>query len=216
MMIRIILADDHRILRESLGESLSDIEDFQIVGEADDGIIAVREVKELQPDVVIMDISMKNLNGIEASRQILSEFPNIKIIVLSMHLNKLFITEALKVGASGYLLKNCGIKELEEAIRSVIKGKTYLSPEVSDIVTKIYLKETPEVSTTVAQILTTREREVLQLLAQGKSTKESAEILNISVKTVEAARFAMRKKLNLNSAAELTQYAIKEGLINIE
>jgi DNA-binding NarL/FixJ family response regulator len=216
MMIRILLADDHKILRESLGESLSDLEDFQIVGEADDGIIAVREVKELQPDVVIMDISMKNLNGIEASRQILSEFPNIKIIVLSMHLNKLFITEALKVGVSGYLLKNCGIKELEEAIRSVIQGKTYLSPEVSDIVTRIYLKETPEVSSTVAQILTPREREVLQLLAQGKSAKESAEILNVSVKTVEAARFAMRKKLNLNSAAELTQYAIKEGLINIE
>jgi two-component system response regulator NreC len=215
-MIRILLADDHKILRESLGESLSDIEDFQIVGEAEDGIAAVKKAKELLPDVVVMDISMKNINGIEATRQILSEFPNIKIIILSMHLNKLFITEALKTGASGYLLKNCGVKELEEAIRSAIQNKSYLSPEVSDVITKIYLKETPGVDTSVAQILSPREREVLQLLAEGKSTKETADVLNVSIRTVESARISMKKKLGLNSLAELTQYAIREGLINFE
>jgi two-component system response regulator NreC len=217
-MIKVILADDHQIVRHGLRSLLSKEPDIEVVGEADNGRAVVRLVQELSPQVVIMDISMPDLNGIEATRQILSDFSGVKVIALSMHSDSLFVLNMFKAGASGYLLKDCALEELVKAVRTVMNRKVYLSPSISDIVVKDFvIGWSPEDSSSSAySILTAREREVLQLMAEGKTTNQIAESLCISVKTVEAHRKQLMTKLDIHSVAELTKYAIRQGLTTLE
>jgi len=216
MSIRILLADDHKITRQGLRSLLDKQQDMEVVAEAEDGRTAVRLVGELSPNVVIMDVTMPDLNGIEATRQIVGQSPDVKIIALSMHSDTLFVTEMLRSGASGYLLKDCAFEELSRAIHAVVAGKTYLSPSVSGVVVDDYLHRLSKADFSDSQVLTDREREVLQLLAEGKSTKQIALKLHISVKTVETHRRQMMNKLDIHTVAELTKYAIRKGLTSLE
>ncbi|MCK5173358.1 MAG: response regulator transcription factor [Planctomycetes bacterium] len=216
MSIRIILADDHKIIRDGLRSLLEKEDDIQIIAQADDGRKTIELVTELTPDVVIMDIGMPGLNGIEATRHIAHEFPKVKTIALSMHSDKRFVTEMLKAGASGYLLKNCAFEELATSIRTVVDGKTYLSPAITDIVVDNYIRSTPDTQPTVYSTLTNREREVLQLLAEGRTTKQIAIQLYVSTKTVETHRAKIMKKLDIDNMATLTKYAVREGLTSLE
>ena len=216
MSIRILLADDHKITREGLRSLLDNQQDMEVVAEAEDGRTAVSLVREVVPSVVIMDVSMPDLNGVEATRQIIAQFPDVKIIALSMHSDTLFVTEMLKSGASGYLRKDCAFEELAAAIRVVVAGKTYLSPSVSGVVVDDYLHRLSKADFSDSEVLTDREREVLQLLAEGKSTKQIALKLHISVKTVETHRRQIMNKLDIHTVAELTKYAIRKGLTSLE
>lgn len=211
MNIRIILADDHTIVRHGLSRAFQQEEDLEVIAQADNGRSAVELAKQLSPDVVVMDIGMPDLNGIEATRHIIKESSKVKVIALSMHSSRKYVAEMFKAGASGYLLKNCDFEELTEAIRTVADGKTYISPSISDVVVKDYIHGSTEESSAFS-VLTKREREVLQLLAEGKTTKQAALCLFISPKTVEAHRLNIMHKLNMDSIAELTKYAIQEGL----
>jgi len=216
MGIRIIIADDHQILRQGLKTLLEKEPDMEVVAEAEDGRKTVIMVNELTPDVVIMDVNMPDLNGIEATRQILADYPEMKIIALSMHADRRFVINMLKAGAHGYLLKDCAFEELAQAIRLVMANKTYLSPGVAEIVVKDYVNRLPGPAQTAFSVLTAREREVLQLLAEGKSTANIGELLHISIKTVETHRQQIMNKLGIRSVAELTKYAIREGLTSLE
>ena len=171
-----------------------------------------RMARELQPDVIIMDVAMPDLNGIEATRQIVAELPRVKIIALSMHDDRRFVLNMFKAGAAGYMLKDCAFKDLAKAIRVVMSHKTFLSPEVADIVVKDYLSKTQPPEASAFNLLSPREREVLQLLAEGKTSALIGESLHISVKTVETHRQQIMLKLKIRSVAELTKYAIREGL----
>lgn len=212
MSIRIILADDHAVLRHGLSKSFQNEKDFEIIAQAKDGRSTVALAKELSPDVIIMDIGMPDLNGIEATRQITKDFPKVKIIALSMHSSKNFIIEMFKAGISGYLLKDCEFDELVNAVRLVTAGKTYISPSISDVVVDNYVRNFPETKDSVFSVLTKREREILQLLTEGKNTKQIAKELHISTKTVEVHRLNIMNKLKIDSIAQLTKYAIQEGL----
>lgn len=215
MGIKIILVDDHKIMREGLRNLLEREEDIQIVAEANDGRTAVKLARDLLPDLVVMDTSMPDLNGIEATRQIINENPGTKIIALSMHSDRHFVVEMLKAGASGYMLKDCAFDELVNAIKSVINDETYLSPKIAGIVLKEYMQGVSKDKSTVFSDLSNREREVLQLIAEGNSTKDIAFHLNVSVKTVETHRQQIMRKLKINNIAGLTKYAIKEGLTSL-
>ena len=212
MSIRIIVADDHAIVRHGLIRLIQQEENMTVVAQAENGLSVLQIVREHTPDVVIMDISMPQLNGIEAARQIINEMPKVKIIALSMHSAKRFILEMFRAGACGYLLKECASEELVEAIRIVSQGKTYVSPSISDIVIENYVMDNNQFEDSAFSVLTQREREVLQLLSEGKTTKQIARSLFISPKTVEAHRLRVMGKLNLDSVARLTKYAIQEGL----
>jgi DNA-binding NarL/FixJ family response regulator len=212
MSIKVLIADDHQIMREGLRALLEKEIDIQVLGEAEDGRMIQRMARELHPDVIIMDVAMPDLNGIEATRQIVAELPGIKIIALSMHDDRRFVLNMLKAGAAGYMLKDCAFKELAKAIRVVMSHKTFLSPEVADIVVKDYLSTTQPTESSVFNLLSPREREVLQLLAEGKTSALIGERLHITVKTVETHRQQIMVKLNIRSVAELTKYAIREGL----
>lgn len=216
MVIKILLADDHEIVREGLRNLLEKQEGFEVVAEAEDGLTAVKKAKKLSPDLVIMDIGMPNLNGIEATRQILAESPHIKIIALSMHSETWFVSEMLKAGASAYLLKDSAFEELIQAIQASRSNKIYLSPSIAEKVIKNYITSFPRESFSPFSILTQREREVIQLIAEGKSTKKVASLLFLSVKTVETHRQNIMEKLDLHSVAELTKYAIREGLTSLD
>jgi len=216
MSIRILLADDHKITRQGLRSLLDKQSDMEVVAEAEEGRTTVRLVRELLPDVVIMDVTMPDLNGMEAARQITREFGNVRIVALSMHSDSLFVTEMLKSGASGYLLKDCAFEELARAIRAVVAGKTYLSPSISGVVVDDYLHRLSKADFSGLDVLTSREREVLQLLAEGRSTKQIALKLHISVKTVETHRRQIMNKLDIHTVAELTKYAIRKGLTSLE
>jgi DNA-binding NarL/FixJ family response regulator len=216
MSIKILLADDHKIVRDGLRALIEKYPDMEVVAEAADGRTAVRLVKELRPKVVIMDISMPDLNGIEATRQILVEEPEVKILTLSMHSDSRYVKEVFKVGAAGYLLKECAFEELANAIYTVAADQIYLSPRITHVVINDYLSKLPAARTSVFSVLTAREREVLQLLAEGKTTKEIAFSLDLSVKTVEAHRQKIMEKSDIHSVAELTKYAIREGLTSLE
>lgn len=211
-MIKILIADDHEIIREGIHNKLSTITNYQVVGEAENGRKALRLAKKLQPDVVIMDISMPELNGIEASRQIKAEVASAKIIALSMYTDKRYILGMLKVGAAGYLIKDCALKEVVDAIAVVHRGETYLSPKIADTVRKTLISRISEASITPLADLTARERQVLQLISEGFKTRIIAEKLYISVKTVETYRSNIMQKLNLHSVAELTKFAVREGV----
>ena len=215
MSTRILLADDHKITRQGLRSLLEKQKDMEVVAEADNGRSAVRLAAELAPDIVIMDVTMPDLNGIEATKQILAKSPDIKIIALSMHSDALFVTEMLKSGAAGYLLKDCAFEELTRAIRTVADDKTYLSPAISGVVIEDYIHRLTSTEVTGSDILTDREKEVVQLMAEGNSTKQIALKLHISVKTVETHRRQVMGKLNIHNVAELTKYAIREGLVSL-
>lgn len=212
MSIRVLLADDHQIFREGLRLILENDPAITVVGEAVEGLHAIALVMELNPDVVIMDISMPNLNGIEATRQILKKRPDLKVIALSVHSNERYVEGMLRAGAAGFLVKNCAADELILAIRTVLQGQSYLSPDITRIVVEEYVKHPAQSDSLLGNGLTAREREVLQMLAEGKTAKEIAILLSISVKTVEVHRQHIMNKLNLHNIVELTRYAIREGL----
>jgi DNA-binding NarL/FixJ family response regulator len=212
MSIKILLADDHKIMRQGLRALIEKESDIKVVAEAAGGRTAVRLAKEVSPDVVIMDITMPDLNGIEATQQILSEAPNIKVLALSMHSDDFFVDSMLKARASGYLPKDCATKELVQAIRAVVGGETYLSPKVAGIVVQGYRRVMSESQPTGASELTSREREVLQLVAEGETSKKIAARLQVSVKTVEAHRQQIMDKLNIRTIAGITKYAIQKGI----
>jgi DNA-binding NarL/FixJ family response regulator len=211
MSIKILLADDHVILRHGLSQALQAEPDFEVVGQADNGYTALKLAGELSPAVVVMDIGMPELNGIEATRLIRRDFPAVKIIGLSMHSNDKYVREMFRAGASGYLLKNCPFEELIKAIRIVMDGKTYISPSIGDMIVQDFVSK-PDDSKSAFSILSQREREVLQHLAEGKTTKQAALCLHISPKTVEAHRLNIMGKLGIDNIAQLTKYAIQEGL----
>lgn len=214
MATTIILADDHKLMREGLKYLLEKQSDMDVVAEADNGRQALELTLEHQPDLVIMDVNMPELDGIEAAREILHKLPEIKILCLSMYSNRRFIEDMLKVGASGYLLKECAFKELIDAIHTVCRGETYLSPKIAGIFVERYVGQGSAKSSD--NVLSEREREVLRLLAEGKSTKEIALNIHMSGKTVDACRRQMMNKLNVHSVAELVKYAIREGFTSLE
>ena len=217
MGLRVILADDHKIVRDGLRNLLNKPPEVEVIADTEDGRSTVELARKLSPDVVIMDITMPDMNGIEATRRILSENPHIKVIGLSMHSDRRFVVEMLKAGVSGYLLKDCAFEELEKAIHAVMKNQIYLCPPIAKTVTQDYLHRlTPTNASSVYTILTPREREVLQLLSEGKTTKQIAYNLGLSGKTVETHTQKVMKKLSLHSLAELTKYAIREGLTSLE
>jgi DNA-binding NarL/FixJ family response regulator len=203
-------------MREGLRTLIEKQPDMEVVAEAENGRMAVQLARKLFPEVVVMDIGMPDLNGIEATRQILANNPKVKVIALSMHSAKRFVVEMLKSGSSGYLLKDCAFEELALAIRTVIANQIYVSPGITGMMIKDYVHNLSKTEFSVASILTPREREVLQLLAEGKTTKQIAVSLNVSVKTIETYRQQIMHKLNLHSVAELTRYAIREGITSLE
>ncbi len=216
MTIRIILVDDHHIMREGLKSLLMAQSDISVVGEAGNGRAALGLVRKLTPDVVVMDVSMPDMNGIDATCRIKEESPDIQVIALSMHSDKLFVEGMLKAGVSGYLLKDCLLEDLACAIYAVAKGGIYLSPKIAATVVKTYLHQLTNSHGCEQAILTRRERETLQLIAEGRDTKEIASRLHISTKTVDTHRRKIMEKLDLHSIAELTKYAIREGLTGLE
>jgi DNA-binding NarL/FixJ family response regulator len=214
--IKILIADDHKMVREGLKALLSSQPDFTIIGEASDGHETVKKVKELEPDIVLMDISMPNLNGLEATRQIRRKFPKTKVLILTMHLNEEYIFQSLQLGASGYLLKENAAEDLISAIRSVQEGHSYLSPSISKAVIDAYLrKRITGKGGSPFEILTAREREILQMIAEGNTNKEIGKKLFISTKTVEAHRAHIMNKLDIHEVAKLVKFAIKNGLIDL-
>jgi len=215
LKIKIVIADDHKIMREGLKALIEKQPDMEVAAEAQDGLAVTKLARKLMPHVIIMDIGMPEMNGIDATRQVISENKDIKIIALSMHSDRRFVLEMLKAGASGYLLKDSAFEELVTAVHTVMTGQSYLSPRITDIVVKEYLGSQSKNESTVFTVLTVREREVLQLLAEGKSTKQIASTLNLSVKTVETHRQQIMDKLEIRTVAELTKYAIREGLTSL-
>jgi DNA-binding NarL/FixJ family response regulator len=215
MTLRILLADDHRILREGLRSLLERQPDMAVVAEADDGRSALDAIQRQPTDVVIMDIAMPGLNGIEATRQIRQRYPDIKVIALSMHSDRRFLIGMLQAGANGFLLKDSASEELITAIRAVREGHAYVSPRITTVLVEDLLRRQAPSAPAPSPLLTPREREVLQLIAEGKSTKEIAEVLRVSVKTVESYRLKIMAKLDLHSVAELTKYAVREGLTTL-
>lgn len=213
MTIRILLADDHKIVFDSLRSLLDRQPDMQVVGGAEDGRLAVAQVEELKPDVVIMDVTMPNLNGIEATRQITSQYPKIKVVALSMHSDKQFVTGILSAGASGYLTKNCSFDELVKAVRLVAENKKYLCADVTAIVIEESLSGSSQASSSSFDLLSTREREIMQLLAEGNTIKQIADQLFLSIKTIYTHRNQIMKKLQVKNMAELTKLALRDGLI---
>jgi DNA-binding NarL/FixJ family response regulator len=217
MGIKIILADDHQIIREGIRSLLDKEPDMEVIGEAKNGREAVDMVVSLLPDVVVMDIGMPDLNGMEATRHITEQASDVKVLALSMHSDRQFAAGILAAGASGYLLKDSAFEELSEAIRSVVRGQCYLSPGITGVVLNDYVERLANPSNCLPfATLTKREREILQLLAEGWATKRIAEELHVSIKTVETHRQHIMDKLELRSLADLTKYAIREGLTSLE
>lgn len=214
-MIRIVLADDHAVMRRGLRLVLEGQADFAVAGEAGDGREAVALTATLQPDVAVLDITMPNMNGIEAARQIHSKQPGVGIVMLSMHSDEGYVLRALKAGARGYLLKESAEADLIHAIRSVHQGKSFFSPAVSRTLVEDYVRQLQDKDIEDSyDLLTQRERELLQLIAEGKSNKDVANMLNLSVYTVETHRGNIMEKLNLHSVPELILYAVRKGVIS--
>ena len=212
MTIRVLLADDHEIVRQGLRSLLEREDDIEVVAEVADGFEAVKLAGEITPHVVVMDLSMAGMNGIEATRRIAAEVPQTRVLCLSMHADEEYLWAALEAGAAGYVLKESSSSELVEGIRTVLRGQKYLSPALTGTVMKGYTAQTPSGLTSKLAQLTAREREVLQLLAEGHSTKQIALRLQLSPKTVASHREHLMQKLDLESIAGLTKYAIRHGL----
>jgi DNA-binding NarL/FixJ family response regulator len=217
MDIRVLLADDHPLTRAGVRNALEGEGGFQLVAEAENGREAVQSAKKFEPDVAILDISMPELNGLDATQQILRDCPETRILILSMHSDKRFVEQAIKAGAAGYLLKDCAVEEVAEAVRSVHRGHGYLSPGITGVLIEDYRERTGAGAKQPSESpLTPAEREVLQLLAEGKTSREIASALYVSPKTVEARRKQIMDKLDLHTIAELTKYAVREGLTSLE
>ena len=215
MTTRVLLADDHNMIRQGLRALIEKEEGMSVIAEAEDGRKAVALAAELKPKVVVMDVGMPNMNGIEATRRIVNADSEVKVLALSMHSDKRFVKEMFSAGASGYLLKDSAFQELVLAIRTLAEDRTYLSPGVTDAVIKDFVDRRPGTEVSVFSLLTARQREVLQLTAEGMSTRDIAEQLKVSVKTVETHRQKIMAKLEVHSIAELTKYAVREGLTSI-
>ena len=216
MNIRILLVDDHKIMRDGLRSLIEKQNGMAVVGEAENGRTALRLTRKLKPDVIVMDINMPDLNGIDATRQILTELPSVKIVAFSMHSDRQFVAEMFKAGVSGYLLKDAAFDELARAIRTVADNQTYLCPKVADTVIKDYREQLHAYEPSDSAVPTGREREIIQLLAEGNTTKQIAHQLNLSIKTIESHRRNIMEKLKIHSIAELTKFAIREGLTTID
>ena len=214
--MRIVIADDEGILRQGLSALIREQPDMEVVGEAQDGWQAVALAKELKPDAVVMDISMPNLNGVDATRQILAENPNIKVVALSMHPDRHYVTEILKAGALAYVLKCYFVDELIKALHAAVAGEHYLSPQITDVLVDQIVNKTSANDQNGLSRLTGRLRQVLQLTAEGLSTKQIALRLCISPKTADANRREIMNQLGIFTIAELTKYAIREGLTSAE
>jgi DNA-binding NarL/FixJ family response regulator len=208
--IRVLLADDHAILRKGVRMLIDAEPDLEVVGEAKTGREAIEEARKLKPDVVVMDVSMPDLNGIEGTRQICDELTQTKVIGLSMHKDSVYVRELLRAGARGYLLKDSEDDDLLRAIRAVSRGEAFLSPAVSDAVLTDYRKHV----TNPVDLLTSREREVLTMIAEGKTNKEIANALNLSVYTVESHRGSVMEKLNLHNTGDIVRFALRNGLMS--
>lgn len=210
--IRVLLAEDHTLVRAGIRALLQNLDDVQVVAEAGDGREALRLIQIHQPDVVLMDIAMAGLNGLEATARISREFPRVRVVILSMYVSEEYVLQALRAGAVGYLLKDAGTAELELAIRAVARDETYLSPVVSKHVVADYVRRVGGEPSSLER-LTRRQREILQLIAEGRSTQEIAQLLNISVKTVETHRSQLMERLGIHDVAGLVRYAIRVGLV---
>jgi DNA-binding NarL/FixJ family response regulator len=217
--IRVLLAEDHSIVRAGIRALLGELADVQVVGEAGEGTEALQLIGQVRPDVVLMDIAMPGLNGLEVAARVIKEYPEIRVIILSGYANEEYVLQALRTGVAGYLLKDSELTELGLAIRSVSQGKTYLSPAISKQVVTDYVgrmsgrTEKKESRSGPFMLLTPRQREILQLIAEGHTTKEMAVKLNLSVKTAEAHRTQLMERLDIHEVAGLVRYAIREGII---
>jgi DNA-binding NarL/FixJ family response regulator len=214
--IRVLLADDHALVLAGIRALVEEIEGTRIVAEANNGRDAVALVRQHKPDLVIMDISMRELNGIEATAQIKAEMPSSRVLILSMHTTEDFVRRAIRAGASGYLVKDSAPLDLRMAIAAVMRDEIYLSPRVSKHVVAGFLNGQPQQAESSMDALTARQREILQLIAEGKSTKEIAFQLNVSVKTVETHRAALMERLDIHDVAGLVLYAVRHGLISVD
>jgi DNA-binding NarL/FixJ family response regulator len=215
--MKVALVEDHGLVRAGLRALLDKLDGVTIVGEASNGREAVKLVAERQPHVVVMDVAMPHLNGIEAARQIVKQAPNTRILILSMHANEAYVLQALRAGASGYMLKDAATSELEFALAAVGRGETYLSPAVSkQMVAKLLQNETNGETADPLELLTPRQREVLQLIAEGKNTKECAYLLGTSAKTIETHRAHIMERLHIHDVVGLTRFAIQVGVVHLE
>jgi two-component system response regulator NreC len=213
--IRILIADDHGIVRKGLRLQLEQNNDFEVVGEATEGREAVRMAEELLPDVVIMDIAMPNLNGIQATTQVVKKNPQIGVIILSMYSDETYLMRTLAAGAKGYLLKDSADVDLHRAVEVVAQGKPFFSPAIADTLLEDYMRQLQQRGLQDSyDLLTEREKEILQLLAEGKSNKDVAGILNLSTNTVETHRTRIMQKLDLHSTADIVLYAVRKGIIS--
>jgi two-component system response regulator NreC len=215
MSTKLLLVDDHKIMRHGIRSLLEKEAGMEVLEETNNGRTAIKLARDLSPDVIIMDIAMHDLNGIEATRQITAELPEVKVIMLSMHSDRQMVADALQAGASGYLLKDCEFEELVRAIETVVMNRTYLSPEIAGILVENFVRKSSLSESSTSSVLTSREREVLQLLAEGNSTREIATTLCLSTKTVETHRRQMMDKLNIYTVAHLVKYAISQGLTSL-
>lgn len=216
MSIRVLLVDDHKIMREGLKSLLTKAADIEIVAQAANGVEALQKVEECNPDVIVMDLTMPEMGGIEATKRIIAIRPEVKVLALSMIQDKECVVESLKAGAKGYLIKDCAGEELLGAIRTLASGESYLCSRITELVIRDYTQFNDEGSSASTIKLSKREREVLQLIADGKNTKEIAHMFGVSIKTIDVQRANIMKKLNLYSIAELTKYAVREGLTSLE
>ncbi len=215
-MTRILLADDHHVVRQGLRALLQSEPHFELVGEAGDGLEAVRLAERLKPDVLITDVMMPGLNGLEVARQVSKSLPRTRIIILSMYTNDAYVFEALKNGALGYVLKDSQAADLIQAVREVAAGRRYLSPPLSERALELYMRQVESVPEDPYELLTDREREVLQLVAEGRTSAEIAERLFISPRTAEGHRANLMRKLNLQTQADLIRFAVKRGIVPLD